>query len=662
MNFFEKQAQAHRATLRLLLYFFLAIVSMIAILNLIAFAVVKGYAYPAYPLRDWFSEPFWYISGGIIVIVGGGTAWRLNQLSQGGKSLAILLGASPVASNTRLPQERMLLNLIEEMSIASGVPMPTAFILHNEKGINAFVAGYALEDMTLTVSQGALEQLSRDELQGVIAHEFSHIHNADTRLNIQLVSILAGILLIGALGGFICRSALNRSYFRRSRDSRGTIIALGAGTALYIVGYTGLFFGRLIQAAISRQRELLADSSAVQFTRNPDGIGNALFKIGYHKEHSYLTSTAKAQDVNHMCFGESLKLQQWFASHPPIEERLKSIDPKLLSRLRARFNAQKITQRTAPDQELTAENGISQFAPSDTTSSALKQDGSSGAIHVTEATTATPLQTKSFANLAGTMSPESQQWAATALSRIRQLFLESLNNPEFCELILYALVLRETGLVAATETQLKISTGQTITSDHPDLAECQTKLNKLKTSDFMPLLEVVVACLKDFDVNRRSSIIHNLKALVAADQKTTFNEFVLLSFAARHLLPRKMTASINKMDEARNQISLLLSMFAQLGAKSTDGRTTRGAESLFAEVSKLHLPLTQLDYKNAVSAAALELAINQLSLLNPLLKPSVIDACADCVLYDQEVSAREYQLLRLVIELLDCPMPPVIPG
>jgi len=348
MNFFEKQAQARRATVRLLLYFFLAVVSMIAILNVITFAAAMEFVFPEITPQTWFAGPFWYLSGGLILVVTGGTVWRLNQLSQGGKGLALLLGASPANSTTRLPHERMLLNITEEMSIASGIPMPSVYILHQEQGINAFVAGYALDDMTLTVTQGALEQLSRDELQGVIAHEFSHIHNADTRLNIQLVSILAGILLVGALGGYLCHSTFNRSYFhQRNRDSRGTLVALGAGVALFVVGYTGLFFGRLIQAAISRQRELLADSSAVQFTRNPEGIGSALFKIGYRQNHSYLTSTARAQDVNHMCFGESLRLHQWFASHPPIDERIQLLDNKLLSRLRARHNVQKLKQKTS---------------------------------------------------------------------------------------------------------------------------------------------------------------------------------------------------------------------------------------------------------------------------------------------------------------------------
>ncbi|OZG74024.1 hypothetical protein BTA51_09625 [Hahella sp. CCB-MM4] len=655
MDFFEKQAKAHRKTYWLLLYFALALASMIAILNAIAFWGIRSWADATLTLNDWFQEPFWWASGAVVLTVTGGTLWRLVQLNKGGESLARLLGAVPVAPNTRLPQERMLRNITEEMSIASGVPMPRLYILPNEAGINAFVAGYHLEDMTLTVTQGALDQLSRDELQGIIGHEFSHIHNADTRLNIQIVSVLAGILLIGAIGGFLCRSAFHGSRIggisstsNSRRDVRSSFALLGAGVALFIVGYTGLFFGRLIQAAISRQRELLADSSSVQFTRNPDGIGSALFKIGYTDQHSYLHGTSKAQEVNHMCFGESVQLRSWFASHPPINQRIEAIDPKLLSRLRSRHNAGKLRQqREYQGEETSTAAGISGFAPS-------TANGTPPPSQPTPTTSS-----KGIHQLAGTVSQADQQWASKVVKALNSLFGNALHDPGYCELLLYGLVLKETSLMASTNVSQRCSDGQPILT-HQHYEDCWSKLNQVPAETLMALLELATAVLKTCPQVLREHVVNTLRELVSADQKTTFTEFVLLSFVAKHLRQAPAGKTIGKIAPLSQEVATLLSMFCYLGTRST-GQPSRGPESLFKEIAALHFPLLTLEYLPSISSSNLERAIRQISRLSPLLKPAVIDACADAVLYDEAVSLKEYQLLRLVIELFDSPMPPVIP-
>ncbi|WP_020406639.1 M48 family metallopeptidase [Hahella ganghwensis] len=655
MDFFEKQDKARRNTYWLLLYFALALTSMTVIINFAAYWVTRLWINNLISIQAWFQEPFWWISGGVVLTVGAGTLWRLIQLNKGGESLARLLGASPVSPETRLPGERRLINITEEMSIASGVPMPRLFILHSEQGINAFVAGYRLEDMSLTVTQGALEQLTRDELQGIIGHEFSHIHNADTRLNIQIVSVLAGILLIGAIGSFLFRSAFHSSRTgfrvgsRRGNDARSTAALVGAGAVLFVVGYTGLFFGRMIQAAISRQRELLADSSSVQFTRNPDGIGAALFKIGYTNQNSYLTATSKAQEVNHMCFGESLKLNSWFASHPPINQRIDAIDPKLMSRMRSRYNTGKLAPEAGQKDESPISAGISGFASTKTTQApppTAKQKPPS-ALH----------------ELAGSVPEDSQRWATHILGELDRIFGDTLHQPTHCELLLYGLVLKETSLMASTQTELKSSDGQSILS-HPDYIESWNRLKQLPPEAMMTLLEVATSVLKSCNSQVRQHITQTLKELVAADNKTTFTEFVILSFAAKHLLTKPPEKTVNKPDILATELSVILSMFCFLGTKgSGNQQVSRGPESLFNEITTLYYPLlTKLSYQPSISSTLLSQSIRRVSNMSPLLKPTIIDACAEAVMHDQTVTLKEYQLLRLVIELLDCPMPPVIPG
>ena len=228
------------------------------------------------------------VSLGTLALIGGGSLYRVASLAGGGHSVAEMMGGRPLSSQTTDPDERKILNVVEEMAIAAGTPVPPVYLLEQEDGINAFAAGYAPGDAVIGVTRGCIQDLTRDELQGVIAHEFSHILNGDMRLNIRLIGALYGILLISMTGWIIFRStAYGNSYgSRRDGDRRGSNPWPLVGLALYVLGYIGVFFGNLIKAAVSRQREFLADASAVQFTRNPDGIAGALKKIGALAEGS----------------------------------------------------------------------------------------------------------------------------------------------------------------------------------------------------------------------------------------------------------------------------------------------------------------------------------------------------------------------------------------
>src|SRR5262245_6904888 len=269
-----------------------------------------------------FGLYFWggAVTAAIIFIV---SLFNVARLGRGGAAVAEMAGARRVAPNSTDPLERRFVNVVEEMAIASGVRVPAVYVMEGERGINAFAAGWDVSGAVVAVTRGTLETLNRDELQGVIGHEFSHILNGDMRLNVRMLGVLAGIVFIGSIGEFVMRST------RESRDSKSAGGIFLAGLALFIIGYVGLFFARLIKAAVSRQREFLADASAVQFTRNPDGIAGALDQIR-GAGRGALISARCAEDMSHMFFGQSVRLRLGglFATHPSLDERIARINPR----------------------------------------------------------------------------------------------------------------------------------------------------------------------------------------------------------------------------------------------------------------------------------------------------------------------------------------------
>jgi Zn-dependent protease with chaperone function len=262
----------------------------------------------------WDFRVFFWTLIGTAILMGIPSWWKINQLKAGGAVIAAELGGIRVFPETATPAEQQLLNIVEEMAIAATMAVPPVYLLVDESGINAFAAGFTINDAVIGVTQGSLEQLTRDELQGVIAHEFSHILNGDMVMNIRLMGMLHGILGLHLVGRVL-------SYTGSSRDNPLATF----GILLRIIGFSGFISGRLIQSAISRQREFLADASAVQFTRNADGIGSALEKIG---GLSSQIDSPHAETTSHMFFSPALNfnwLEGLFATHPPLAQRIQIV-------------------------------------------------------------------------------------------------------------------------------------------------------------------------------------------------------------------------------------------------------------------------------------------------------------------------------------------------
>ncbi|WP_024953702.1 M48 family metallopeptidase [Sulfurospirillum arcachonense] len=331
MNFFEAQERAKKNTFVLIFLFAFAILSSIVLLNFFLMIVWNYMEFNMLILSiDDFIKSFEWgrflqVSLVVLALVVLASAYKLNELSQGGHIVAESLGGRLISRNSNDPSERVILNVVEEMAIASGIGVPPVYILEQE-GINAFAAGLSYDDAIIGVTRGCVQKLSRDELQGVIAHEFSHIFNGDMRLNIQASGVLHGILFIGEIG-YTMLDALGNSSSSKSRDDKasGTSIALAVGLGFLIIGYLGSFIGSIIKALISKQREYLADASAVQFTRNNQGIANALKKIGGNTQSSFIKNK-NATTYSHFYFSNALSSSFLFSSHPPLKKRIYRLD------------------------------------------------------------------------------------------------------------------------------------------------------------------------------------------------------------------------------------------------------------------------------------------------------------------------------------------------
>lgn len=602
-SFFQRQSAARRNTTLLVVLFAVAVTLITLCVCLVGYWVTRSNT-SALPFQQWLLTQHGLITAGatiLLILIGSLARWI--DLAGGGERVARMVGARAVDPSTSDQDERRLINVVEEMAIASGVPVPRLYIMDRETGINAFVAGYSPGEAVMVVTHGSLTHLDRDELQGVVAHEFSHILNGDMRLNVRLISLLAGILMIGQIGSFLVRASFHRGHIRsRSRDSRGQA-ALGlVGLALLVIGYIGVFFGRLIQAAVSRQRESLADASSVQFTRNPQGIASALFKIGHHA--GYLETTSHASDMNHMCFTESAKMKfaALLASHPPLEDRIKAIEPGMLARMRSR-SRDRMPPQTAPG------------------------------------------PTSSF-------SPVPGQILGSLPDTFRQLLYTRTGAVHLC----YALVLLHLNEQERTNLQASLP-------DHPGLGLQPDMLQKffpalesLDETIRFPALELATPALKKLDDEEAAEFRQRIKGLIEADGKVTLFEMALASYLQRHLTPdaaRKVPARYRSYAPVKEHLGVLFSLLARAGSKDAQVQKQRFREAMAGFTNGREQP----EMVARASGSALQTALHQLNRLSPMLKPGILDACEQCVSADGRIEVREYELVRLIADQLDQPMP-----
>ena len=634
MNFFEQQDAARRNTRRLVMLFLLAVLVIVLAVNFIAGFVFSGVFsdYGAGGKRYFPSVSFFtLVTLTTLALIAGGSLVQSMRLAGGGAALARMMGARPLARASTDPAERRLQNVVEEMAIASGTSVPQVFVMDEEQAINAFAAGFSPREAAVVVTRGTLEKLNRDELQGVIGHEFSHILNGDMRLNLRLMGVLGGILLLATLGRILARST-SRS------DSKGVPFVL-LGIGLIAVGYIGVFFGRLIQASVSRQREFLADASSVQFTRNRDGIGGALAKIG--RDGSRVAHPL-ADEASHMFFGEAIaaSFAGLMATHPPLEERLKRVYGRSVA-------IGDIVARAAPaDAEPAAPAAVSGFAAGNEFGrSASERRNSDASAQVAVNTGAAVIAA------VGEVSTRHVDYAVALLDKLPPAVHELTRNSQGAKQAMLGLVFALSGPTRQAQTEMLRACGE-----DPELtATVAAEVQALGKIARLPLIALAAPALKELTAVQRAAFLLLLQQLIAADRRVTLEEFVLATMLEATLRERAGCAvpvRYRKLEPLAAEAQLILSLIAH----ATQGDS---AASFDKGVKEIGIALSLLAPR-AVSFDAVKAALARLNQLAPMQKPRLVKALVQCALAEGALSLTDAELLRAICSTLDSPLPPFL--
>jgi Zn-dependent protease with chaperone function len=626
MNFFEQQDRSRNKSTQLILLFGLGVTGIVVAVYLAAviiFFYANSGSQPGRTPFTWFHpELFLWVALATLAVIIGGSLIKIKALRRGGSYVAESLGGRGIHPATTDPRERVLVNVVEEMALASGVPVPMIYVLDNEAGINAFAAGYTYEDAVVAVTRGCLEQLNRDELQGVVAHEFSHILNGDMRLNLHLIGMISGILVLAVLGRILLHSSR-----RSSRSSKGSGGAVMLGLALLLIGYIGVFVSRMLQSAISRQREYLSDASAIQFTRNPTGIANALKKIGGFSSGTRITSPA-AEETGHMFFGNAVA--SIFATHPPIVDRIQRIDPSFSG-------------------DFTDRKPIS--APASGEFSSLVSAAAPGMGR--------SMAPEGFMSRVGTLSAENIAGSAKILDAIPAAVREDLRDPFGASCVIYTLLLDSD----APEKNKQMAAFAPMASDEVivRMAGLEKAMAGLAPEVPLALLDLALPALRQLSPEQYERFKRSVQVLVQADGKITLFEFVVQQIITHRLdtafLPRGAKETHRSIEPLVNDAVVVLSKVAAVGHADPN-------ETLMAfNAAMKQIPVSGAGEKQLIVDAGLDdvgRALSKFAAARPGVKRVLLDACAHCVLYDKTVTASEAELLRAVAYALDLPLPPMV--
>ena len=636
MNFFEHQEQAQRQSRWLIILFVLAVLIIVVVINfaiLVALGLMnteqQQFVFSVEALKA--NIPMFLGGGAVtIAVIAIASLFKTASLRSGGGKVARDLGGVLVEADANDPLRRRLYNVVEEIALASGTPVPEIYVLEQESGINAFAAGFTPADAAVAVTRGALEKLNRSELQGVIAHEFSHIFNGDMRLNIRLMGALFGILVLSLIG----RRVLHGSFYvGRSKNNNGGAIVMVA-VVVMLVGYIGLFFGRWIKSAVSRQREYLADASAVQFTRDPEGIAGALKKIAIYSDASYLN--VETEEVSHMLFGNGEKMSM-FSTHPPLNKRIARIDrsfkPDDLIDLAKKIQRQgQVEAEEAARQQKKAESsGGGMFD----TGNLIDQIGNPDFSRILMAATLAASIPEEISRAA-----HSNQWAT--------------------EVLFYCLLdqdddIREQQLLFVAQNMGNDSEARVrgLWSAEPDLAREQR----------LPLLEISIPELKRRPPDHVSKVLTTVTALTKADGQTDVFEYLMAKIIGQHLWesvnPQRVRLSGKKslsqvIDKALGVIAVL-ARHGNEDAASMESAYRAGSSMLGADASA-SIPVID-DWSEL-----LDEALPALDQLKPADKEKLVIALMATVMADEKVVVSEMELLRVICSVIHVPLPMITGG
>lgn len=642
MDFFAQQDKARRHSGRLVMLFCFAVLALIVITNLLVALTLwfmtqnetmqAGMSVmtqtDSHTLKALFSwQNFILISLGVVGAVLCAVLYKWAQLSSGGKAVAEALGGIRIYPNTDDADEKKILNVVEEMALAAGMPVPAVYLLPQEGSINAFAAGKSPADAVVGITRGAIQVLKRDELQGVIAHEFSHILNGDMRLNIRLIALLHGIVFIGIVGEVLMRS--------RSGDRNDNRLAL-LGLALLLIGWLGSFFGNLIKSAVSRQREYLADASAVQFTRNPNGIGNALKLIGGHSGGTEIDDPHRSE-VSHLFFGQAFSMSGMMATHPPLVDRILRVDPDWDGNYLYRSISQ---EQAEPETEVVEEKE-------------RKREVFTNTVLAGAAVTAGVMPEEPF-------EAEYTDSCVQSIEGIPEyLYFQSKEPFGAMAICLAMVVAAEEGEIQTRQLASLKESG--IQGLRDEVEKIRALLPQLAPLSRLPLIELLLPSLKCLSASQYKSFSRALMILIRADQKTDLFEWCLFQLVRHYMMAEMVPKQLPKPKfEQPQQVGeacqIVFSHLAAYGHQQADEATAAfnraaGAMALY-NIEQLDVDSSDLD--------GFVTAIAELAACQPLLKGRVMNALKKCVLQDGQVTAEEQELLAAIAVVIDAPMPRLI--
>ncbi|MCR9248163.1 MAG: M48 family metalloprotease [bacterium] len=629
MDFFGHQQRARSASKWLVVLFIAAVIAIIALIYVVAIVTLN-----VSDVRGGFWQPgvLLAVTGGVLATVVIAMIYKTNQLSQGGGAVARMMGGRLVDPGTTDLQDRTLHNIVEEMAIASGIPVPEVYVLDNENGLNAFAAGWGTDDAAVAVTRGLLDKLDRDELQGVIAHEFSHVFHGDMRLNIRLMGVLFGIVCLTTIGRILLHTGGG------NRKNGGGVVVFGL--ALIIIGWLGVLFARLIQAAVSRQREFLADASAVQYTRNPRGIGMALAKIG---GLGAVVENAHADEASHMMFADGVQrfIGGAFATHPPIGDRVVRVLPSVAAALKKGEPMTAAVDAAAPPNTAKGFTGGGAAAPQ----------------------TPPPLPTGSigrneFIQSVGDPQPQHVAAARELLAELPLDLVAAAHDRSRAGALVLALLMERDP--TARDAQLEVLPDR-------DTAEIQAarmfvpSLEEVEQRALLPLVEMAIPALRTSSPAERDHLRRSARALAEADDELSPFEFALLKTLEKHVPsstavpPSRRSTRPSALTHHLDEVATVLSVLAHTGA---EGDETAATEAFAQGVRELGVgnSLT-LRPMAGCPITALEASLDGLASISPLGKRNLLAACAAAAAADGVISAAEADLLRALAEIWNCPIP-----
>jgi len=643
VNFFAAQDKARQASRRLVAAYIVSTVLIVAgVTAIVGFAIFSftdvGYGQSVAEFgRNRIGI---LISTAVIttLFILGASMFKTAVLSSGGGGVAAQMGGTLVPADVRDPLRRRLRNVVEEMAIASGVPVPEIYVLEEESSINAFAAGFSPSDAAVAVTRGTLELLDRNELQGVIAHEFSHILNGDMRLNIRLMGVLFGIMALGLIGRLIVRGGYHSSIIS-SRRGRGAPVILVVGLGLAILGGIGMFFARIIKAGVSRQREYLADASAVQFTRQSEGIANALKKIGGYSEGSLITA-ADPEEVSHMLFGSGSKFLGMFATHPPLVERIQALDPNFKETDFPRVDPR---QRSRVGEQHEAAAGFA------------------GDVTIAAASNGAQALAESIAETVGQPESEHVEYAQHLRQSIPESLYDAAHSVELSYLLTIALILDRSGRIV--DRQLSLAREQLGAERATLLRRFYDELADTGGEYRLPLLEIAFPALKLRPAQELNYLVSLATRMIEVDGEIDLYEFcfyrILMSNLGKAIDPSGDRRAIRaKRSDLRSSSIGLLRILADYGHDDDD--TSRAAFQTGIDTLGKWAGEYEYTSDRNHTVSVLDHSLDVLLGLNTKGKESLLRAIGATAGHDGELSVTEAELIRAICATLDYPLPPIL--